>query len=67
MLHNSNLIIKHKASLVSLAEELGNISKACKIMGVSRDTFYSYQELVKKATLTHLSTSPAELQTSRTV
>jgi hypothetical protein len=25
-------------------EELGNVSQACKIMGVSRDTFYRYQE-----------------------
>jgi len=35
--------IKHKAGLLNLAEELGNISKACKIMGYSRDTFYRYQ------------------------
>lgn len=28
------------------AEELSNVSKACKIMGVSRDTFYRYRELV---------------------
>jgi transposase len=32
--------------LLNLAEELGNVSKACKVMGVSRDTFYRYQELV---------------------
>lgn len=47
MLHTSNPIIKHKAGLLNLAEELGNVSKACKVMGVSRDTFYRYQELVK--------------------
>ena len=46
MLHTNNPIIKHKAGLLNLAEELGNVSKACKIMGVSRDTFYRYQELV---------------------
>ncbi|KKF34583.1 helix-turn-helix domain protein [Erwinia tracheiphila] len=45
MLHTHNPIIKHKAGLLNLAEELGNVSKACKIMGVSRDTFYRYQEL----------------------
>ncbi|WP_373091674.1 helix-turn-helix domain-containing protein, partial [Zhongshania sp.] len=28
------------------AEELGNVSRACKVMGVSRDTFYRYRELV---------------------
>ena len=44
MMHTSNRIIKHKAGLLNLAEELGNISKACKVMGVSRDTFYRYKE-----------------------
>lgn len=44
MLHTNNPIIKHKAGLLNLAEELNNVSKACKIMGVSRDTFYRYKE-----------------------
>lgn len=47
MLHTGNPIIKHNAGLLNLAEELGNVSKACKVMGVSRDTFYRYQELVE--------------------
>ena len=38
-------IIKNKVGLLELAEELGNVSKACKIMGFSRDTFYRYKEL----------------------
>jgi transposase InsO family protein len=46
MFHTSNPIIKHKAGLLNLATELGNVSRACKVMGVSRDTFYRYQELV---------------------
>lgn len=46
MLHTTNPVIKHKAGLFNLAEELSNVSKACKIMGVSRDTFYRYRELV---------------------
>ena len=46
MIHTSNPIIKHKAGLLNLAQELGNVSRACKVMGVSRDTFYRYQELV---------------------
>jgi len=37
-------IIKNRIGLLNLAEELGNISKACKVMGFSRDTFYRYQE-----------------------
>ena len=46
MLHTTDPVIKHKAGLLNLAEELSNVSKACKIMGVSRDTFYRYRELV---------------------
>src|SRR5690606_11562506 len=45
--HPNNQIIKHKVGLLNLAEELQNVSRACKVMGVSRDTFYRYQELVK--------------------
>ncbi len=48
MLHANNPIIKYKAGLLYLAEGFNNVSKACKIMGVSRDTFYRYQELVEE-------------------
>lgn len=33
MLHTNNQIIKRKVSLLNLAEELQNVSTACKIMG----------------------------------
>lgn len=46
MLYTNQPIIKHKVGLLNLAEELGNVSQACKVMGVSRDTFYRYQEAV---------------------
>jgi transposase InsO family protein len=36
-------VIRHKVGLLNLADELGNVSKACKIMGYSRDTFYRYR------------------------
>ena len=39
-------IIKHKVGLLHLAEELGNVSQACKVMGYSRDTFYRYRQTV---------------------
>ena len=48
MTHTNNPIIKHKVGLLNLASELNNISKACKVMGVSRDTFYRCQELVEE-------------------
>ena len=37
-------VIKNKVGLLNLAEELNNVSRACKIMGYSRDTFYRYKE-----------------------
>jgi hypothetical protein len=41
MLENNVRIIKHKVGLLNLAEELGNVSRACKTMGLSR-AFYRY-------------------------
>lgn len=38
-------IIKTKLGLLNLAEQLGNVSQACKVMGFSRDSFYRYKEL----------------------
>lgn len=40
-------VIKHKVGLLDLAAELGNVSRACKVMGFSRDTFYRYQSAVE--------------------
>lgn len=48
MLHTNDKIIKHKVGLLNLAEELGNVSKACKMMGLSRDTFYRYKSAVEE-------------------
>ncbi len=47
MLQTNSKVIKNKVGLINLAQELGNISKACKVMGYSRDTFYRYQEAVE--------------------
>ncbi len=33
--------------MLNLAAELGNLSRACKVMGFSRDTFYRYQAAVE--------------------
>lgn len=48
MLNSNERIIKHKVGLLNLADELGNVAKACKMMGVSRDTFYRYKEAVNE-------------------
>jgi transposase InsO family protein len=41
-------LIKNKVGLLNLAEKLGNVSQACKVMGYSRDTFYRFQEMYDK-------------------
>jgi len=46
VLQSNERIIKHKVGLLNLAEELGNVSKACKVMGLSRDTFHRYKSAV---------------------
>ena len=48
MLNSNERIIKHKVGLLNLAEELGNVSQACKVMGLSRDTFYRYKAAVEE-------------------
>ncbi|HVY73492.1 MAG TPA: IS481 family transposase [Puia sp.] len=38
-------LIKTKLGLLNLAEHLGNVSQACKVIGYSRDSFYRIKEL----------------------
>jgi len=38
-------VIKNKVGLLRLAETLGSVSQACKVMGYSRDSFYRFREL----------------------
>ncbi len=37
-------LIRNKLGLLNLAQELRSVSKACRVMGYSRDTFYRYRD-----------------------
>ena len=38
-------IIRNKLGLLKLAQTLGSVSDACKVLGFSRDSFYRFKEL----------------------
>lgn len=42
---NEQKIIKNKVGLLNLAQQLESVSKACKVMGFSRDSFYRFKAL----------------------
>ena len=41
-------VIKNKLGLLELSQQLGNVSRACKIMGYSRDSFNRFKEQYKQ-------------------
>jgi len=44
-MNSETKLIKSRLGLLKLAEHLNNVTKACKLMGTSRDSFYRIKEL----------------------
>lgn len=44
-MNQESKLIKSKLGLLNLAEYLGNVSQACRVIGYSRDSFYRIKEL----------------------
>ena len=44
-MNQESKLIKTKVGLLNLAEQLGNVSQACRVMGYSRDSFYRIKQL----------------------
>lgn len=45
IMNSETKLIKPRVGLLNLAEQLNNVTRACKLMGTSRDSFYPIKEL----------------------
>jgi len=49
-MNTAEKVIKTKVGLLELGKQLGNVSKACRVMGYSRDSFIGSKNSMRRAT-----------------
>ena len=56
-------VIKAKVGLLELAKQLGSVTQACRVMGYSRDSFYRFRDLMRRAVIWRWPRSPVRSPT----
>ena len=66
MTTSSDIIYQRRVRLLDLAEELGNISEACRLLGISRTRYYEWKNIAENYGLEALMPKPGAVPSTTT-